>query len=251
MAKHRIGSVGTGLCLVAAVLAACGSTKTGAPSASSTTTTTAAPSTKAGDAALAAEELLPASAFPAGWKGQGAASKNSGASFFGGSSSADVNQIVSCLGMSSAHVDANPVEDAGQEYDDPNSDLTVTDTVDVFPSTIDAVTDVEAGANPKTPTCLVQLEGPQITKALPQGSTAGQLSAEDASLPSDGSHHAALLIHFPFTYQGVSATLYLEFVVVQKDRSESNLAFDDADSPPPASVVNALALAAANRLRSS
>lgn len=248
-ARSRPYRLAVGALVAGGLLGACSSAS---PHASNGTTTSAASSTTAApsshDAALAASELLAASAYPTGWRGQGAASKNSGASFFGGTTSSDLSQIVSCLGISQTDVDTNPTEDAAQEYADPNSDVTVTDTVDVFPEAAEAVKDVEAAANPKTPTCLVQLEGSKISEGLPAGATAGMVMSSDGSIPKYGDHDAAVVIDFSFTYQGVSGTEYLEFVVVQKGRSESNLVFSNTGGVAPSSTVDRLAQEAADQL---
>jgi len=203
-------------------------------------------------ATLAADELLPASVFPTGWKGQGASSKNTDASFFGDTSGAEEQQITTCIGIPTTNIVTNPAEAADQEYDDPNSNVTVTDTVDVFPTTLDAATDAGAASNTKTPGCLVQLEGSTlsqgIAKSLGQGATVGQVAAVDRSIPLYGDHDADVVISFPFTYQGVSGTEYLENVVIQEGRSESNLQFSNTGSEVPIGIVDQLAQAAAKRL---
>jgi len=231
------------------VLGACssGGPGTGSPAASGPaslgpTTTTAA------DVSLARSELVPASEFPTGWQGQGSGSENTGASFFGGATAGEVGQIASCLGISTAHVDTKPAEAAEQQYDDPSSNLTVADTVEVFPSVVEAQTDVGAAASPKAPTCVAQIAGARAKKSLPNGMTIGTISAAAVPIPPYGDRDAAVAIHFPFTYQGASGTLYLEFVVVQKGRSESNLQFTNISGAPPSSIVDPLAQDAANAL---
>jgi hypothetical protein len=221
------------------LLAACSSSSSPTPSA-------------AGDKALAKQELLPASDYPLGWKGQGASSENTEASFFGGSGSSYVAQMTSCLGITMKNVDTKPVEAADQEYDDPNSNVTVTDTVDVFPTVAGAIADVGAEANAKTPGCFTQMMGPKLSQEfsqkLGQGATIGTLSVTDVSLASYGDHHSAVVVSFPFTYQGVSATLYMEEVTVQKDRSESNFQFINTGSAVPVSIVDRLARDSAARM---
>ncbi|HTT87302.1 MAG TPA: hypothetical protein VMF60_08040, partial [Acidimicrobiales bacterium] len=186
--------------LLAVVLGACSTNGTSATGSTTTTSTSAS----AADLALAQRELLPASAFPTGWKGQGSGSTNSDASFFGGASAGQIAQLLRCLGVSSTDVDPHPSEAGDQEYDDPDSNVTVTDTVDVFPTVAQATKDVESAANPKTPACVVQVERSQLEKATPAGAVLGTLRARRASLPSDGEHHAAVVVYFPFRYEGVS-----------------------------------------------
>jgi hypothetical protein len=202
--------------------------------------------------ALATSELLPTSAYPTGWKGQGPGSTNKGASFFGGMKPSLEPQVASCLGISTANIDTSPVEAASQEYDDPSSNVTVNDTVDVFPSAAEALADVEGAANPKTPSCVVQLLGSTLSQAVAQklgeGATIGTVAVTDRSIPTYGAHDADVVLSFPFTYRGVSGTEYLEMVVIQKGRCESNLQFSNSGAPAPISVVEQLAQAAADRI---
>ena len=235
-----------GILLAGVLLAACSS------SPGSSGSSSPPGSSSSGDKALATSELLPTSVYPAGWKGQGASSETTGASFFGGANSSEVSELASCIGISTNGIDTSPAEAAAQEYDDPSSNVTVTDTVDVFPTDAQAVADVEAAANPKTPSCFVQLLGPNLSQAiaqkLGQGATIGQVAASHGSLPSFGDHDAELVLSFPFTFEGVSGTEYLEFVTVQKDRSESNLQLSNSGSPAPSNVVEDLARAAAKQM---
>jgi hypothetical protein len=249
--SHSVTVIG-GL-VIAATLSACGASGPGAPHA---TTTKAAPSTpgstppttSAADVALARSELLPASAFPTGWTGQGPGSENSGASFFGGGTPGQVAEMISCLGISATDVNANPAEAGEQQYDDPKSNVTVTNTVDVFPTAAQAAKDAGAALNVKAPSCLVRVATSLLKKGVPKGAVVGRLTVTPEPIPRYGQRDVALVIHFPFSYQGVSATLYIEEVLVQQGRSESNLQFINTGSPPPAAVVDQLVTAAASRL---
>jgi hypothetical protein len=227
----------------ALVLSAC----SGGSSSSGTTSPT---TTTASDVALAQSELLPASNFPSGWQSQGSGSENSQASVFGGLSQSKVSALTQCLGISSAQVDTTPAEAADPEYDDPNSPATVADTVDVFPSVATARFDVSAAANPKTPSCLVQI-APSFENKVPKGVQFGSLSASKDNIPLYGDEDAAVSVTVPFTAQGVSGTLHVVLVVVEKGRSESNLVFTDATGAPDPTLVNGLSSAAANALTSS
>jgi hypothetical protein len=231
-----------------ALLAACSSG--GSPSASSTSTTAQAVAAKT-DPALARAELLPPSSFPAHWKAQGPSSENTGANFFGGMSPSDLSTLTSCLGIPMTNVVTNPAEAAGQEYDDPNSSVTVTDTVDVFPTLVDATTDAVAAASAKAPGCIQQLAVAKLSKGLPNGATVGQVTVTGGAGPAYGAHHADIVMSFPFTYKGVSGTEYFEVVLVQKGRSESVLELTSTGAPPPADRVVSLTEAAADRLQNS
>jgi hypothetical protein len=197
---------------------------------------------------LARQQLLPPSSFPKGWKAQGPETANDSASFFSGAEVSDVRAMANCLGMGTRHIDTTPTEAASRAYDDPASDLAVTNTVDVYPSTVDAATDAGAAANPNAPRCLVRFAAPEIAKSIPRGATAGNVTAVTAPVGLLGSHRAHVVISFPFTYKGVSANLYIEQVLVQLGRSESVLQFVNIGSRAPPSLVATLARSAAGRL---
>ncbi|HML01595.1 MAG TPA: hypothetical protein VK428_15525 [Acidimicrobiales bacterium] len=239
--EKRLGVATATTAALALALCACSGAST---SGTSTTTTSAS------DVSLAQAELLPASAFPSGWQSQGTSSENTQASVFGGLSQSKVQAITRCLGISSAQVDSTPAEAADPEYDDPNSSATVTDTVDVFPSAALSRFDTSAAANPKMPSCLVQI-APSFESKVPKSVHLGTVSANRDDIPLYGDEDAALDVTIPFTDQGVSGTLYLVIVVVEKGRSESNLVFTDVQGAPDPSLVDGLSSAAATALVAS
>ena len=100
---------------------------------------------------LAHNELLARSQYPSGWLGQGAKSGTNNASFFGGASNAYVTTMMQCLGTSSAGIDTAPAESMGQSYADSNSNMNLSDTVDVFPHQAAALADVAAAPTRKPP----------------------------------------------------------------------------------------------------
>ncbi len=240
-----------GLAALAVVLAACGSSGTTAGS-SGTSGSQGSGSGGQSDAALARSELLPATSYPGGWKAQGASSENTSASFFGGMAQGDLNQLTSCLGVSASSIDTSPVEAASPEYDDPSSNVTVANTVEVYPTTAKAAADVLAAGDPKAASCGQQLITSnltqQIAKSVGNGASVGQVTVASATVPRFGDNDAALAITVPITEQGVSVQVVVEFVVVQKGRSESVLMFTNTGAPAPANVVNRLVSAAAARL---
>jgi hypothetical protein len=254
-----IGGIVTGS-VVIVVAVALGIALVASHRGTSSTVATTVPSTTSasstGDAALARQELVPASAYPSGWKGQGSKSSTTNASFFGGSGAPFVSAMEDCLGMTGADVDTNPAEATSQEYDDPNSGVTVTDTVDVFPSVPSADLDAGAAANPKAPACLVQTTGTTfaadlISPYLGNGATAGTPTVADRSIPAAGTRDSDIETSVPFTSQGVSGTFYLDQIVVQQGRSESNLWVTNVGSQPPTSFIDQMIHAAATQLKAT
>ena len=56
------------------------------------------------------------------------------------------------------------------------------------------------------------------------------------------------MIAVPFTYQGVSGTISVEDVAVQKGRSESILVFTGTDLASQSATIDSLVTAAGNQL---
>jgi hypothetical protein len=204
---------------------------------------------------LAHNELLGRSQYPSGWLGEGANSGTNDASFFGGASNAYVTTMMQCLGTSSAGIDTAPAESMGQTYADPNSNLSLSDTVDVFPNQAAAMADEAAAANQKAPGCLVQLSGSSYAESILQSyfgnsATAGTAKVVERVITPAGSRAADIETSFPFTSAGLSGTLYLDQVFVQKGRSESNLWIANTGAAASLSFVEAMAGKAAVRLHS-
>ncbi|MGP0030214.1 MAG: hypothetical protein ACLPVF_06875 [Acidimicrobiales bacterium] len=212
-------------------------------------------SSHASSEALARAEVLPASAYPKGWKGQGSDSNFTDASFFGAATPSDVQLMTDCLAISAKNINTDPVEVAAPSYGNPNGALTVSDSVEVYQNTAQAVADVTAAGNENIPTCVAKLEGANFTQAtlegFGEGSTlSGPLAVTLGHLPPVGSHDAFYAVTIPVTDQGLTGTTYSDFVYVQKGRSESVLSIFD-DGPPPAGLIDRLAKAAAGRLHNS
>lgn len=214
------------------------------------------PSGHAAAVALAHRELLTASSYPKGWKGQGKDSTDPQASFFGGADSADVTAMTGCLGTSATNAVTNPTEATGQEYADPNSTTTVSDSVEVYPSTTDAATDVAEAGNAKAGSCVQSLEGSNITQGILQGfgkgaKADGPLTVTVVTLPRYGSSDAMEQWVLPVTYQGETGSTYTDYLFVQSGRSESVLQALSEGTPPSMSVLDHLLAEAASRMKSS
>jgi hypothetical protein len=190
------------------------------------------------DTALAQAQALTASDYPSGWSAQGASSTNTGLSFFGGASSSDLARATSCLGISSANVDTNPAEYAGQEYDDQNGG-TMSENVEVYPTATGATADVAAVASPKVVTCVLQLFpdlGSQVAKGVGSGATAGTVTASAKSVSVPGGKVAGVELAIPITYQGTTNTVYVDMFAGQKGRSEAVMRFSSVGTSPDASL---------------
>lgn len=197
---------------------------------------------------LAEQELLVPSDYPAAWWSLGARS-----STFDGFSTAQVAAMERCVRP--LGVDTAPVEDASQLYVDSNSHLFVTDTVDVFPTTADAVADISAELNSRFPACnLPNLNPPSqfVTSWYDVGriTMTGPISVIYRSISPTGTLALDLEVSVSFraTKTG-SGVLHVDEITVEKGRSESNVWITNLDSPVPISLANRMAHAAAIRLK--
>ncbi len=195
--------------------------------------------------ALATSELLPRSAYPAGWQGQGTELANDDASYFAQATPQEVVQLETCLHMRTAPVDGNPTEAADQPYDARSAPLSASDTLDVFSSTAAAAADAVASGKPNAVACLFQV-WPDGGNRFP-GYTAGEITSRVRHIPPLGAHDSDVEVryHYPVNSKDV---FYDDYVTVQRGPSEANLVISNIDAPPPAGLVVGLAQAAAKQL---
>ena len=217
------------------------------------------------DQQLAQGELLPGTAYPAGWASLGAGNYVSDAGYFDGDSPLQVAQVTACLGMGSGHVDANPVEAEGLTrapispvfavHGTTYPEVTVDDSVDVFPSSGQAGAEVEAAGRRGAVTCAFRYWGSSVTAAL--ADQVGLGPTEKAGLPTvrparaptrAGRRDADESFSFPYAYEGRTVTVYVDWVTVQVGRSDSVLSFTDLGAPVSSRVIDRLSRAAADQM---
>jgi hypothetical protein len=208
-----------------------------------------------GDAALAQRELVPASAYPRGFTGQGSGSEFHQASYFSGFAGRDTGPVLTCLGLSGTHVDTNPAEAANQEYD--RGRLTINNTTDVFPSRADAIKDASASAAAGSLHCLFRYLGNQDWgPGLGSGERdrppkpLGVSAIGAVAGAGSGGHDSLERWSVRYTYQGKSGIEYVDWVTVQRGRSESTLEITQLGSPIPSAIVQDMVPAVERRLQS-
>ncbi len=211
-----------------------------------------------GEVTLAEHELLPRSAYPAGWAGGGRGSQNTQANFFGGLGAVTATQLATCLGVNPTHIDRTPAEAASQAYENGDATWQILDTVDVFPTKGDAQADVEAATSPTVGPCELRfVDSPnssQMQAAVTQGFGAdakmGPTTVTRRPLIADrGSQGIDVETFFPIVGTKTKASFYSDQVLVQRDRSESNILILSTGTQPPAiALVNHLAQAAAKQM---
>jgi hypothetical protein len=227
------------------VLSACGGTSQRNalhPSGSSSSKASAS------EFATAKQSLVQLSDFPAGWKAQGSVTTLSGQG--GGLSTSQLHQLAGCLGVSVADINTNPPQADSPNFHDPAGSTTITDEVQVYPTAAQAENDYSTFSSPKTPGCLLQVLGTklhrQISSELAKGQTVGQLTASALSFPTYGDHSGDIQVVAPIVQRGVTIPLYIDLVVLVKDRSESTV-ISISPVPSPA-LLQQLAQGAANRM---
>ena len=206
----------------------------------------------AADATLARSEALPASAYPGGYTAQGASSTNPSGGFFGGYTDAQVHTLAACIGTSTTNVDSNPAEYAGQKYMSQDG-ASIIENVEVYPTTQEALADVTAMANPRAGECWLHLNsdvGSSIASGIGNGATAGTATANAIDLPGIGDHAAGVQAVIPLTVQGAPVTAYIDFVAIQKGRSEAVLIMTAGGGGSGAQDLTGLEQAAAAHLAS-
>jgi hypothetical protein len=205
--------------------------------------------------ALARSEVLPASAYPSGWKGYGPSTAFRGLSYFAGFQNNSAELLARCLGIPTSDIETSPVEIAGQRYNGSSSDLAVSENIEVFRSPAVAAIDAEAAANESTPTCNKHLPGSQTGSEVVNGVKVDISSTHIAIRPIGqvGDHAADIEVsgQEEIPKYELTATAYSDFVYVQKGRSEAVLFFSDENAAVPSTFIAHMAQAAAAQLRST
>ena len=193
---------------------------------------------------LAWSEVLPGSAYPHGWVGQGQELENDGANFFASNlSPQDAHQVATCLHMGTAPIQTDPVEAASQPYSPSNSPLSAQDTVDVFSSTAAAAAD--AIASGKTAGLNCQIDNPDSIRFV--GDYYRGITARQRTIPHLGDHDSDIEVRSLDSHHD-GDVFYDDYVTIQQGTSESNLLVSTESVPPSLALIDHLARAAAWRL---
>ena len=211
-----------------------------------------------GDVTLAEHELLPRSAYPAGWAGGGRGSQNTQANFFGGVGAVTASQLATCLGVDPTLIDRTPAEAASQAYESGDATWQILDTVDVFPTKGGALADLAAATSPTVGPCELRfVDSPNSSQMQ---AAVAQAFGADAKMGATTVTHRPLIAHngsqdidvetsFPIIGNKTKASFYSDQVLVQRGRSESNiLILFTGAQPPGIALVNRLAQAAAKQM---
>jgi hypothetical protein len=193
---------------------------------------------------LAWSEVLPNSAYPHGWTGQGQELENDYANYFTlYLSRGEVRQLASCLHMSPTDIETDPTEAASQEFGTPSYLFTATDTVDVFSSGAAAAADAIASGKANAVSCAINVPDQLRYVGYPEKG----LTSRERTIPRLGDHDSD--VELRYTDPSDPGTVFFDdFITVQQGPSESNLVLSTYGAPPPAALVDRLATAVAERL---
>ena len=186
---------------------------------------------------LAWSEVLPGSAYPHGWTGQGQDLENDDANYFTlYLSRGEVRQIASCLRMSPTNIETDPTEAASQEFGTPSYRFTATDTVDVFSSSAAAAADAIASGKANAVSCEINV--PENLRYV--GYSEKTLTSRERTIPSLDDHDSDDELRY--TDQSDPGVVFFDdFITVQQGTSESNLVLSTWGAPPSATLVDRLA----------
>jgi Domain of unknown function (DUF4190) len=241
-----VGFVALAISVTIAIVIGLSTTNSANPSSNSATGV----SPSSIDIALARSEALAPSDYPSGWHAQGPSSTNPGLSFFAGMNSSDLAQATACLGVSSAGIDTNPAEYAGQTYDD-GTGGTLAENVEVFPTSTQAAADLNAFSSSKLGSCTLQSNpglGASVAKGVGPGATAGTVSTSSKSFTVGGTTVHGVELAIPITYQGTTNIVYIDVVAAHKGRSETVMHFSALGTSPASSLETQMLSAALGKL---
>jgi hypothetical protein len=209
------------------------------------------------DRAYARAQLLKLSNMPHGWQQSGqvwqgtSAEKNS-------SSMLTVTQIPplsTCLGVAPP-LTVTASEANSQTFNSKDQSTNVFDVADVYSNAADAASDFPATSNPRFSACVIQVQGSGILSIeqseWPSSVTFGTPTAAVVKSTKYGNQSALLEVQVPVNNLpdgGGSTTDFFTVLVIRQGRSTAELFIDQTDTPPSASLTNALAKAVVAKMK--
>src|SRR5664280_533089 len=172
----------------------------------------------------------------------------------------------SFLGGTTTPGDPAPAEAEDQAYVDTRapssstygSSLWMADVVDVYPTIAGAVLDAEAARNPKALACLFRYWGPGLSgpnsdlgAGLGQGEVDSIPTVLDRTAPVMPGNDSDNEWSVHYTYHGTQGTIYVDWVTVQRGRSESVPWLSNLGSPVPDRLIAEMTAAAQHQLTGS
>jgi hypothetical protein len=200
---------------------------------------------KSTDIAQAKKGLLKLSDLPKGWTSSSSGNNSNGA--FPGE-----KQLAACLGVPASVVNSNYPTANSRDFNSGNQSLTVSDSVTVDPSHKLAITDFNALASSKAPTCMTAeangAERSEFAGIAPKGGTVGTIEFTRSPASGFAPHVANLTMRVPLTDEGESISIEIIMTDFVKGDEEQLMSLTSYDATFPTSLSRHLTEVADSRI---
>jgi hypothetical protein len=189
--------------------------------------------------------LLVLSDMPKGWTSSKSSSNNN-APFPGAA------ELARCIGVPTSVINYNAPSVSSPEFDSKNQQLSVQDSVQLYPSAKAARADFASLANAKTPGCMTSdLNGPgkaEFDTQIGGGLTVGSVVVTKTPASDYGSGTTDFTMYFPVTQKGETINVELTLVDYVKGREEQTVMLSAFQANFPTSLARHLTTVADGRL---
>lgn len=242
----------------AIVLAACGSSSNNASPATQRPGTTApgakgdarTPAQLAADKKLAQQASFMLRDFPDGW--QAKPDDNS----TNADDQRNTEAFGRCLNIDPAFIKSGDSHDAytTPDFNSPDGNQTASSNIGLTPNAAHTTQIVQAFAQPSAPQCLATFFNAELTLSVAKnpgdlnGAKIGKATVGQVQFPQLDDRTVALRVDVPISAKGLSLDVYVDLVIIQRDRAGALLLFEDVGSPFPISDAEKYAKTVAQRL---
>jgi hypothetical protein len=168
----------------------------------------------------------------------GSGSSGGGSNSSGGSSKP--NNVSQCSNVSEPGVDQNPYFVEGNYFDQKGTNAEVQEELDVYPSSKQAIKDVQFANSSAFQSCFQSLFSQQkssIASSVGKGATVGAITIESLPIAKFGQQSAEFRLVIPIVYQGVTVNLDYDYVAIAVGNYEAELDESDLATPLPAKIA--------------
>jgi hypothetical protein len=192
----------------------------------------------------AKRSLLVLSDLPRGWT---SAKSQNGDSAFPGAA-----QLATCIGVPKNVITNSPPSADSPDFSSGDQQLTVSDSVSIYPNAKAAADDQASLANPKTPTCLYRVLNGAAKSAIEAGfgagASVGTITVTRTPASAFAPHSANFTAFIPVASQGTAFGLVLTVINYVKGNEEQTLTLTSVQSLFPTALARRLTTVAVGRL---
>jgi hypothetical protein len=207
-------------------------------------TASAAKPQNAAQLSKAKKSLLVLADMPKGWTSS--KSSNSNSPFPAAA------QMASCIGVPTNIITYNAPSVSSPNFDSKDQLLSVSDSVQIYPSSKAAQADFSSLANAKTPSCMTSiLNGPgkaEFDAQIGSGISVGDVTVTRTPESDYAPHTTNFTMYFPVTTKGVTVNVELALVDYIKGREEQSVVLSAFQSTFPTSLARHLTTVADGRI---